>query len=130
MNDEFKEAIELKEAVRTVFDEGRKRLAEELKKASESELPASPRPLPRCPYSSDDRHENHRILHERYFDCPWEGFYMHRGIRAVLVSGGIGDYAVYLGAGTAEWVSDHGSKLSFDVAKGFFPRITVERYRE
>lgn len=89
--------------------------------------------LPICPYGSDDVHEYHRILKEEYFDTAWEQAdapWNKRGVRAVLVSGKVGDYAVYLGAGSAKWVADHGCKVPFRVAQGFFPRITEARYRE
>lgn len=109
----------------------------------------TPPALPRCPYGSDDSDENHRILRELYWDTAWEkppamttsigGAVMlsaggsgdvERGVRAVLVSGSIGDYAVYLGAGSAEWVRANGAKLGYEQAKGLFPGICRERYRE
>lgn len=90
-----------------------------------------PPALPPCPYGSDEKHERGRVLKEMYWDTPWEEYetvYM-RGVRAVLSTGGIGDYAVYLGAGSAEWVRDHGAKLTFEQAKGLFPRLEGRRYR-
>jgi hypothetical protein len=50
-------------------------------------------------------------------------------LRAVLVSGEIGDYAVYLGIGPDEWVADHGVKVTFAVANGFFPGLEERLYR-
>jgi hypothetical protein len=50
-------------------------------------------------------------------------------LRAVLVSGSIGDVAVYLGVGSAEWVADHGAKAPFALARGFFPKLEERLYR-
>lgn len=50
-------------------------------------------------------------------------------LRAVLVSGSIGDVAVYIGIGSAEWVADHGVKLPFSIAAGFFPSVEARLYR-
>lgn len=47
----------------------------------------------------------------------------------VLVRGGIGDVAAYIGIGDAEWVADHGNKLSVDDAVAMFPSIDRARYR-
>jgi hypothetical protein len=47
----------------------------------------------------------------------------------VLLSGGIGDYAVYIGAGGDDWVADHGDKAPWEVALLAFPGIERERYR-
>lgn len=53
-------------------------------------------------------------------------------VRVVLVEGGIGDYAAFVGAGAPEWVARHGSKVSFDEACVHFPggQLDRERYRE
>ena len=50
-------------------------------------------------------------------------------ISAVLVEGYIGDYAVYIGQGSPEYIALHGDKLSFDEAKIHFPGIVKENYR-
>lgn len=87
---------------------------------------------PPCRYGSDEKHERGRILKEEYWDTPLERQTLPggiRGVRAVLSSGGIGDYAVYLGAGTAAWVRDFGAKLTFEQAKGIFPHLDERRYR-
>lgn len=47
----------------------------------------------------------------------------------VLVQGTI-DYAAYCGHGEPEWVAVHGQKLTFDVAKRFFPEIERSKYRD
>lgn len=111
---------------------------EEMVVRAKQELPE----LPPCPYGSDELHERGRILAAHHWDTPWEMTGFHgarevwldgsvgdRGVRAVLVSGGIDDYSVYLGAGSVEWVRHHGAKLSFEVAKAVFPRIDERRYR-
>lgn len=50
-------------------------------------------------------------------------------VTVVLVSGAIGDYAVYLGIGEPDFVQQHGDKLAFDEACGFFPLLDESRYR-
>ena len=50
-------------------------------------------------------------------------------ITAVLVEGVVGDYAVYVGFGSPEYIAQHGDKLSFDEAKMHFPGIEKENYR-
>lgn len=50
-------------------------------------------------------------------------------ITVVLVASTIGDYAAYIGHGTPEWVAGMGDKLSFAMARGFFPDIHAEDYR-
>ena len=54
----------------------------------------------------------------------------HYPITIVLLGGALGDYAAYVGIGSAGWVAQHGAKLSFDQARAFFPLLNVERYRE
>jgi len=51
---------------------------------------------------------------------------------AVLVTGGAGDYACYVGYGTKEWVARFGDKVSFKHASGHFPggQLKKELYRE
>lgn len=51
-------------------------------------------------------------------------------LRFVLVQGAIGDYTCYMGIGPAEFVRDHGNKVSFEMANAVFAGITRERYRE
>jgi len=51
-------------------------------------------------------------------------------LRAVLVEGTVGDYAVYLGDGSDDWVSRFGNKASFRMAKAFFPYLEKDKYRE
>ena len=52
-------------------------------------------------------------------------------VRVVLVAAAIGYYAAYAGAGRAEWVKHHGSKISFAEACEHFPggQLEEERYR-
>lgn len=51
--------------------------------------------------------------------------------RCVLVEGEIGDYAAYVGHGSAEWVARFGDKISFTEALGQFPiGLEKEKYRE
>ena len=50
-------------------------------------------------------------------------------ITAVLVLGEIGDYAVYVGNGSPEWIARHGDKISFKEASCHFPGIKEEKYR-
>ena len=49
-------------------------------------------------------------------------------ITVVLVVGGIGDYAAYIGEGAPEFVARHGNKLSFEEACVHFP-VGLERHR-
>lgn len=55
-------------------------------------------------------------------------------VTVVLVAGGIGDYAAYIGSGTkadAEWISRYGDKISFREACCHFPggQLKEENYR-
>lgn len=50
-------------------------------------------------------------------------------LTCVLVSGAIGDYAVYAGVGEPAWVLDHGNKLPVELAALAFPGIDPARYR-
>lgn len=47
--------------------------------------------------------------------------------RAVLVAGDIGDYACYVGHGSALWVARHGDKISFEEACCHFPGNQLDR---
>lgn len=51
-------------------------------------------------------------------------------ITAVLVEGEIGDYAVYIGIGSPDFVSARGNKLNFNEALCHFPNLEKEKYRE
>lgn len=91
----------------------------------------APSEAPRCPYGSGADRERGEILAVRAWHVPTQ----HRigvmtPVCAVLVSGSIGDYAVYLGVGHPAWVREHGNKLSFDDAAGLFPGLVEGRYRE
>jgi hypothetical protein len=48
----------------------------------------------------------------------------------VLVAGEVGDYAAYIGFGDPEWVARHGDKLSYERARGHFPSLKREKYRD
>lgn len=50
-------------------------------------------------------------------------------ITAVLTEGEIGDFAVYIGEGSPEWVANFGDKLSWKEATCHFPFIPEEKYR-
>lgn len=50
-------------------------------------------------------------------------------ISAVLVEGIIGDYAVYIGQGSPEFIANRGDKLSFEEALCHFPGLKKENYR-
>jgi hypothetical protein len=52
-------------------------------------------------------------------------------VRVVLVAGAVGDYAAYIGVGSAEFVKRFGNKLSFEEACCHFPggQLEKERYR-
>lgn len=52
-----------------------------------------------------------------------------KALKAVLLSGAVGDYCVYVGAGPAEWVADHGYKIPFEMATVMFAGIEERRYR-
>ena len=72
----------------------------------------------------------HEVINTNARSYPSEyGGYVE--VTAVLVSGGIGDYAVYVGVGSDEWIADHGDKLSFEEAYIHFP-VGLERskYRD
>ena len=47
-------------------------------------------------------------------------------LSAVLVEGEIGDYAVYIGQGSPEFIARSGDKLSFNEAREHFPGIVKE----
>jgi hypothetical protein len=56
----------------------------------------------------------------------------HLMLSAVLVLGYLGDYAVYCGFGTPEWIARHGDKVSFEEACCHFPgwQLEREKYRK
>ena len=51
-------------------------------------------------------------------------------ITAVLVAGDIGDYAVYVGCGSDEYVARAGDKISFKEATCHFIGLQEKKYRE
>lgn len=53
----------------------------------------------------------------------------HCDITIVLMGGALGDYAAYVGLGSAGWVAQHGAKLTFEQARSFFPLIKEGLYR-
>lgn len=53
----------------------------------------------------------------------------HCNITIALMGSPLGDYAAYVGLGAAEWVAQHGSKLTFEQARSFFPLIEEGLYR-
>ena len=68
---------------------------------------------------------------ERYY--PSEEDQMNPPLTlAVLVEGGGGDYACYVGHGSIEWVAALGNKISFEEACCHFPggQLKKELYRE
>lgn len=95
---------------------------------------------PRCPYGSGPHRRRHEILKIRTWHVPREGApapwssspvdALPAPVTVVLVSGGVGDYTVYLGVGSPGWVSDHGNKLAFEDAVGLFPGLDARKYRE
>ena len=66
---------------------------------------------------------NKRLYPSQYHACE---------VSVVLVAGGVGDYAAYVGEGDAQWVADHGDKISFEEACIHFPggQLERERYRD
>lgn len=69
-------------------------------------------------------------VNERWYPTP-DGL-DRRPVTAVLVEGAVGDYAVYVGAGTkvdAEGIARHGDKLKFEEACCHFIGLKRERYR-
>lgn len=55
-------------------------------------------------------------------------------VTVVLVAGDVNDYAAYLGSGTkaeADWIAQHGDKISFQEACCHFPggQLKEEDYR-
>lgn len=54
----------------------------------------------------------------------------HWPITIILLSSPLGDYAAYVGIGSASWVARQGAKLTFEQARSFFPRIKADLYRE
>lgn len=90
---------------------------------------------PPCPYGSGPQVPNHTLLARRELRVPYHRPFIEEADvdfmrRVLLVSGSIGDYAAYEGIGPVEWVRDHGAKLPFAIAKGFFEGIDRRRYRE
>jgi hypothetical protein len=69
------------------------------------------------------------ILRARKWYVPVERTVTRLPVTVVLVSGAIGDYAVYLGIGEPGFVEEFGDKLAFDEARGFFPHLDAVRYR-
>lgn len=72
----------------------------------------------------------HEILgvNERFYPAEYN---TTSPIKVVLVGGAIGDYAAYAGAGTNQWVADHGDKVSFAEACIHFPgQLKRELYRD
>ena len=70
-------------------------------------------------------------INDRYYPSEKRRFDPPRTL-AVLVSGSIGDYAVYVGHGSPEWVKQFGNKISFDEACCHFPGGQLEKgkYRD
>lgn len=98
---------------------------------------ATKKALPPCPYhGSTPRGNNEVLAARRWFSTPDPDLrslsapIVQWPVTSVLLSGGIGDYAAYIGIGAPSWVAKHGNKLGFEEALGFFPHITRERYRE
>ena len=48
---------------------------------------------------------------------------------AVLTQDGQGNYAVYIGEGTDEWVLENGFKLCYEEALHYFPMLEESEYR-
>jgi hypothetical protein len=57
---------------------------------------------------------------------------MEGEVKVVLVEGAVGDYACYVGIGSAEWVGRRGDKISFEEACVHFPggQLKQELYRD
>ncbi len=72
-----------------------------------------------------------KIIGENHRYYPSEAMKAYPPVTmAVLVEADIGDYACYIGHGTAEWVARFGDKISFEEACFHFPRGLVrEKYR-
>jgi len=52
-------------------------------------------------------------------------------IYAVLTTGTIGDYAVYISnTPDTEWTMSHGRKLPYRFALQYFPGLKIEEYRQ
>jgi hypothetical protein len=99
------------------------------------ELPRSAWPPPKArEVVSDDAGGRILAVHELRAPCFVPDFELIGPgfmLRAVLVGGkpSVGDCAVYIGIGPAEWVAEHGNKLSFELARGFFPALEERVYR-
>ncbi len=66
---------------------------------------------------------------ERYYPCEIDPIGPPVTL-AILVEDEIGDYACYVGHGSAEWVKRFGDKISFQEASGHFPgQLKEELYR-
>jgi len=70
----------------------------------------------------------HTVLTTRSWSLPVQGYGLLE-VETVLLSGAIGDYTVYVGAGEPAWVADHGNKVPFELASLIFPGIEERRYR-
>ena len=84
-----------------------------------------------CKPTMNDPTDPHVILRMRETSLPFQGFAGggRLSVRAVLVSGAIGDYTVYVGIGTSDWVRDYGNKVDFETACLLFAGLDRERYR-
>lgn len=86
--------------------------------------------LPPCPYGSGTHRKRREVLAKRqWFTAPELLPVARWPVTYVLLSGGIGDYTVYLGIGSPQWVADHGNKVGFEEALAVFPRLDARRYR-
>ncbi len=98
-----------------------------------------------CPYDSGPHRAKGEILASRFWSMRVEQTSMSVHVVAVLISGAIGDYAVYIGAALvsgqldeadiaahrelSEWVRGSGNKLLFDDAVQLFPGLVEGVYR-
>lgn len=98
-----------------------------------------------CPYGSGPHRAKGEILASRFWSMRIEQTTMRVHVVAVLISGAIGDYAVYMGAALltgelddadlaahrefSEWVRGSGNKLLFEDALQLFPGLVEGVYR-
>lgn len=91
--------------------------------------PGAPAREASCPYGSGEHRKRGEILASRSWQLPAPRLHLPWPVRALLVAGAIGDYAVYMGIGDRAWVVEHGVKLAFGDAVLLFPAIDTRRYR-
>ena len=58
-----------------------------------------------------------------------DGSIEHIELNAILTEDAVGQYAVYVGVGSDEFVKKHGQKQTYERALNYYPFLKEEEYR-